>query len=114
MNMSRRGFFPRLIQQDAVSDNGHRERSGPSAVVLLRDLPAGDTGQVTALTGGHGLVARLAALGLTPGAVVKVLQNPGHGPLIVLVRQSRLVLGRGEAGHVAVIPVSGTGDEQSI
>lgn len=92
--------------------NGHNEQPGAARIISLRELPAGGVGQVTALTGGHGLVARLAALGLTPGAMVTVLQNPGHGPLIVLVRESRLVLGRGEAGHVTVLPVLKPDDEQ--
>ena len=70
----------------------------------LRGLSTGSFGRVAALTGGHGLVARLAALGLTPGAAFVVAQNPGRGPIIVLVRDTRLVLGRGEASHVLVVP----------
>jgi len=42
------------------------------------------------------------ALGFTPGTVVDVLQNYGHGPLIVRVREARLALGRKEAGQVLV------------
>lgn len=68
----------------------------------LRGLTTGRSGRVAALRGGHALVARLAALGLTPGTAFEVSQNPGHGPIIVLVRDTRLVLGRGEAAHVLV------------
>lgn len=114
MNMSRRASFPRSAERDAASQDGHIEQGGLPGILLLRDLPAGYTGHVRALTGGHGLVARLAALGLTPGATVTMLQNPGHGPLIVLVRDARLVLGRGEAGHVTVVPTLKPGDEQAI
>lgn len=69
----------------------------------LSALAAGASGSVVALVGGQALVARLAALGLTPGVSVHVAQNPGHGPVIVVVRDTRLVLGRGEAGGVLVV-----------
>lgn len=114
MNMFPKAFFLRPVERNAASQDGHIEQGGFPDILLLRDLPAGRTGRVTALTGGNVLVARLAALGLTPGATVTVLQNPGHGPLIVLARDSRLVLGRGEAGHVTVVPVAKPGDEQGI
>lgn len=76
----------------------------------LRELPAGCGGRVAALAGGHGLVARLAALGLTPGVEVVVAQNPGNGPVLVLVRDTRLVLGRREAAHILVVPGEGCRD----
>jgi len=44
----------------------------------------------------------MLTLGLTPGAGVTVLQNYGHGPLIVRVRDTRVALGRGEASNVLV------------
>jgi ferrous iron transport protein A len=55
------------------------------------------------LAGGRGFVGRLAALGFTPGARIRMMQNFGHGPLIVLVRDTRLALGRGEAMKVQVV-----------
>jgi len=71
-------------------------------VTTLSTLRPGETGQVHELAGGRGFVCRLAALGLTPGARIKMVQNFGHGPLIVLVRETRLALGRGEAMKVLV------------
>jgi len=44
----------------------------------------------------------MTALGFTPGAEVTVLQNFRHGPLIALVRDARVALGRGEAGKIHV------------
>lgn len=44
----------------------------------------------------------MAALGLTPGAEVTVLRNPGYGPVIVLVRDTRVALGRGQAIRILV------------
>lgn len=45
---------------------------------------------------------RAAALGLTPGVQVTMLQNYGHGPLIISVRGTRLALGRGEALKIQI------------
>ncbi|MFN2351351.1 MAG: ferrous iron transport protein A [Kiritimatiellia bacterium] len=52
--------------------------------------------------GGHGLTSRLAALGLLPGVVVDVCNNDRHGPLVVSLKGSRLMLGRGMADKLAV------------
>ncbi len=70
--------------------------------MTLSDISAGTTATVLRLRGGRGVVNRLAVLGFTPGAAVTVVQNYGHGPLIVAVRDSRVALGRGEAQAVLV------------
>lgn len=51
---------------------------------------------------GRRLGARLAAMGLVPGVDLVVLANPRHGPFIVMVGESRLVLGRGMAAKMMV------------
>lgn len=78
----------------------HSHKSGDTLV--LAELPGGTTGLVRSLDGGKELTARLAALGITPGAQVTILQNFGHGPLTVAVLDTRLALGRGEARRVIV------------
>jgi Fe2+ transport system protein FeoA len=45
---------------------------------------------------------RLISLGFTPGVEIQVLQNNGHGPLVVNVRDTRVALGRGEAHDIFV------------
>ena len=71
-------------------------------MVPLDKLEVGEIGVVRRLAGGRGFVSRLAALGFTPDAEVAILQNFGHGPLIVTVRDTRIALGRGEAGKIRV------------
>ncbi len=68
----------------------------------LTRLSAGSWARVAILPRPHGLARRLCALGLTPGAEVRVLQNRGKGPLIVEVHGARLALGRGQAERVGV------------
>ncbi len=83
----------------------HEEPAALSEDLLpLSRLPAGRRAVVTRLLGGRGLQSRLAALGLTIGAEVTLLQNYGHGPLLLTVRDTRLALGRGEASHILVRP----------
>jgi ferrous iron transport protein A len=65
-------------------------------------MPSQHSGLIVSLNGGRGLVSRLAALGFVPGARVSMVQNYGHGPLIVMVRQARVALGRGEAMKILV------------
>jgi ferrous iron transport protein A len=68
----------------------------------LANLPAGGRGRVQKLSGGRDFASRVAAMGFTPGAEVSVIQNYGHGPVIVSVRDTRVALGRGEALKILV------------
>ncbi len=108
--VSSRGRVMDMLRRSLRSGEGepqaalHGRELAEERLPSLGGLATGSSGRVAALTGGHGLVARLATLGLTPGAAFEVSQNPGQGPVIVLVRDTRLVLGRGEASHVLVAP----------
>ena len=68
----------------------------------LSNLAPGEVGVVRELAGGWGFMSRLATLGFTPGAKLTMVQNFGHGPLIVSIRGTRIALGRGEAAKVVV------------
>jgi len=79
--------------------------------VSLTALRDGETGIVTSIKAGHrggrgrgwGFEKRLMDLGLTPGIRVTVVKSaPFHGPLEILVRGSRLALGRGMAERILV------------
>jgi Fe2+ transport system protein FeoA len=71
----------------------------------LAHLTKGSRATVMSLPHPHVLAKRLCALGLNPGAEVRVLQNRGSGPLIIEVHGARLALGRRQADRVAVEPV---------
>jgi ferrous iron transport protein A len=75
---------------------------GRKSVASLAQFPAGSHGYVHEFRCGQRLAGRLAALGLTLGAEIEVLQNPGRGPVLVLVRGTRVALGRGQAGKILV------------
>jgi ferrous iron transport protein A len=73
---------------------------------LLSDLPDGSRGVVAAVTGGREFASRLAAMGLTSGTEIVVLQNRGFGPMLARVRDTRIALGRTQAGLVTVYECS--------
>jgi ferrous iron transport protein A len=77
----------------------------------LGALKPGQSARIRAIQGGHMLCSRLACLGFTPGALVTIAQNAGHGPVIVCLRDTRVALGRGEAQKILVHPVPGERDE---
>lgn len=68
----------------------------------LNDLGSGETATVREISGGTQFRSRMASLGFTPGALVKMIQNYGHGAVIVSLRGTRVALGRGEARKVGV------------
>jgi len=80
-------------------------------MVPLVDLNPGQVGLIRSLEGGHRFMSRLAALGFTPGAAVRVMRNHGFGPMIVTVRGAQIAIGRGEAGRILVHPASEVDDE---
>ncbi len=79
------------------------EPSHPSETLhSLSRLHPGTDATVCALEGGHDFKSRVANLGFTIGATLRVVQNYGRGPMIVNVRGTLVALGREEASKVLV------------
>ncbi|MGD0308455.1 MAG: ferrous iron transport protein B [Acidobacteriota bacterium] len=77
----------------------------PEAAVAwpaLSELASATRGIVRGLRGGQEFISRMAALGFTVEAEVEIIQNLGHGAIIVAVRGTQVALGRGEAANVQV------------
>ncbi len=74
----------------------------PTQTISLSQLPTGACATILSFSAGRRETMRLASLGFTPGAQVSMTQNFGHGPLIVIVRGTRVALGRGEAAKICV------------
>ena len=51
---------------------------------------------------GHCLMYKLNDMGLLPGERIKVLNNPGHGPVTVKLKGSKVALGQGLAENIIV------------
>jgi ferrous iron transport protein A len=86
--------------ESGATGDGRSGRGG--VVVALGALQNGEKGLVHSFEAGHRLISRLCALGFTPGAEVAMLQNCGHGPVIVRIRDTRIALGRGEVEKILV------------
>jgi len=71
-------------------------------VTFLDQLALGARVTVSELRGGREFVSRLAGMGISIGCQIEVLHNPAHGPLLLLVRDTRIALGRGEASKILV------------
>jgi DtxR family Mn-dependent transcriptional regulator len=87
------------------------KRDSERREIPLTMLRNGETGVVTSIRAGGGrgfgrgwgVEKRLMDLGLTPGTTVTVVKSaPFHGPVEILVRGSRLALGRGMAEKILV------------
>ena len=69
----------------------------------LMMVGAGRRVKMRAIRGGREVQARLASLGLVPGAELEIVRCNAGGPLIVAVGGTRVILGRGMAMKVDVI-----------
>lgn len=65
-------------------------------------LPPGRRAKVTALNGGREFKQRLSSMGILPGTELLLLRRGATGPVIVEVRGSQFILGRGMAQRVMV------------
>ena len=84
------------MKSETIAENGAN----------LSTVPTGECVQIRSMNGGHGFLSRLASLGFTPRARVRVVQNYGHGPIIVALRDTRVALGRGEARKISIGPLA--------
>jgi Fe2+ transport system protein FeoA len=68
----------------------------------LDALTSGCTAEIVSLEQNGSIAGRLAALGFVPGRQITMVQNFGHGPLIVAVINTRVALGRREATSIRI------------
>jgi DtxR family Mn-dependent transcriptional regulator len=80
------------LHEKSLEEAGRRERI-PMSINRLKD---GERGKISFIRAGRKALQRLSDMGLTPGTEITVVKSaPFHGPLEILVRGSRLALGRG-------------------
>lgn len=80
-----------------VSDQKNKKEG-----VLLSSVNAGADVRLLEVDAGRDFKARLAALGLLPGSSCHVVANRKFGPLVLRIKDSRVVLGRGMVDKVLV------------
>ena len=73
-------------------------------MVPLSLIDSGRKARLHSVCAGRELAARLASMGLVPGTELEVISKSAKGPLVVLVGDTRLVLGRGMVNKILVSP----------
>ena len=68
----------------------------------VTSLKEGEEGVINSISGGLGFMSRLAGMGIIPGSGIKVLRK-SRGPVIVLVNNTRVALGIGQASKILVV-----------
>lgn len=72
-------------------------------LISLAEMKTGQSGTVKTIHGGHGLSAKLQALGLYPGKKITKLSTVfNKGPIVVDINRSRIALGYGCACRIFV------------
>ena len=70
---------------------------------LLKDLRPGESGIIAQIDGGHGMVNRLAALGIRPGKRITKLSSVFmRGPVTIRVDRAQVAIGFGMAKRILV------------
>ncbi len=90
-----------IMRLKTYSDSG---QVPPPTPVPLDQHPCGPPARVFSVNGGHGMVMRLAQLGIREGTVMRRLSYGSRGgPVLVEINGCRVALGRGVARRVHVV-----------
>ena len=68
----------------------------------LTAVQPGSPVRIASIEAGRHMQGRLAAMGLIPGVQLQVLRNTPHGPFLLSVMGSRIMIGRGMAQKIKV------------
>lgn len=83
--------------------NHGRYRHRHGNVLSIIKLKPGQKGTIISIQGNHKVAQRLADLGLTPETTIHILKiAPFNGPIEVIVRGSKLAIGREIAENIFV------------
>jgi ferrous iron transport protein B len=81
-------------------------------LIPLSLLKEGEEGIVRSVKGGRGLISRLASMGISQNARIRILQSAG-GRFIVEAGDARIALGWSEVGHISVVRSSSPREEEA-
>ena len=74
-------------------------------IISLDEIAAGAVATIVLIDAGSGLKNRLAAMGLLADVQIRVIRNDGAGQIIINVKNSKIILGRGMSHKVFVIEI---------
>ena len=70
---------------------------------LLSTAKAGESVRLVRIEAGRGLNNRLASMGLVANTELKVVSNGHPGPFVLIVKDAKVVLGRGVAQKIVIL-----------
>jgi ferrous iron transport protein A len=73
-----------------------------NAVRPLSTVTSGDTVRLVRVRAGRGLNSRLASMGFVPKVEIRVVSNSHPGPFVLVVKDVKMVLGRGVAQKILI------------
>ena len=74
----------------------------PKTVRPLSTVTSGDTVRLVHVRAGRGLNSRLASMGFVPDVRIRVVSNSHPGPFVVVIKDVKMVLGRGVAQKILI------------
>lgn len=81
-------------------------------LIFLHVMNEQEEGIIQNISGGKGVVTRLAAMGAAPGTRVKVARKTRGGLIILQIAETRVAIGQGEAEKISVFRVQAPPDEK--
>lgn len=72
------------------------------SILPLVLLSRGETARIVRIHGGRGVRKRLFDIGIAPGKKIEIVHGWGKGPLVVMVDETRIMLGRGMANKIYI------------
>jgi len=79
-----------------------RSPAGGIQVKPLSKVDTGETVRFVRVDAGRGLNSRLAAMGFVPNTAITVVSNNHPGPFVIIVKDAKMMLGRGVAHKIMV------------
>ena len=89
----------------AKPDNSLGGKDAADAAMPLAMASVGQEVALSHIRGGRSLSHRLAEMGLTPGMEFEIVANNRGGPCVVLVKGTRMMIGRGMIDKIFVVRV---------
>jgi ferrous iron transport protein A len=74
-------------------------------IIPLDKIAAGASAKIITIEAGSSLKNRLAAMGLLADVQIRVVRNDGAGQIIISVKNSKVILGRGMSHKVFVVAI---------
>ena len=79
-----------------------QQRLQRKEVKPLSTIRSGEKVSLAGIEAGRGLNSRLMAMGLVPNVEITVVSNSHPGPFVIMVKNAKVVLGRGMAQKIMV------------